>query len=124
MLDIDRFKDINDSFSHAAGDRVLQMVAKVMAETMGGTHSLARWGGEEFALLFVDATLEQAIDVAERIRRRIEAIDTTDIAPGHRVTVSIGLASRTGFTHHERMINRADERLYAAKRGGRNRVEA
>lgn len=124
VLDIDRFKDINDSFSHAAGDRVLQMVAKVMAETMGGTHSLARWGGEEFALLFVDATLEQAIDVAERIRRRIEAIDTTDIAPGHRVTVSIGLASRTGFTHHERMINRADERLYAAKRGGRNRVEA
>jgi diguanylate cyclase (GGDEF)-like protein len=90
---------------------------------MGGGHNLARWGGEEFALLFVDATLEQAADSAERIRRRIEAIDTSAFAPGARVSASIGLASRTGFTHHERMIYRADERLYAAKRAGRNRVE-
>jgi diguanylate cyclase (GGDEF)-like protein len=123
VLDLDHFKDVNDNFSHAAGDQLLQLVAKVMAETMGGTHHLARWGGEEFALLFVDSTLEQATDLAERIRRRIEATDASSIAPGYKVTASIGLASRTGFTHHERMINRADERLYAAKRGGRNRVE-
>ena len=71
----------------------------------------------------VDATLEQAADTAERIRRRIEAIDTSAFAPGARASASIGLASRTGFTHHERMIYRADERLYAAKRAGRNRVE-
>ena len=124
VLDLDHFKDVNDTFSHAAGDQLLQAVARVVAETMGGTHHLARWGGEEFALLFVDATLEQATDTAERIRRRIEAIDTTSIAPGFKVTASIGLASRTGFSHHERMINRADERLYAAKRAGRNRVES
>lgn len=123
VLDLDHFKDVNDNYSHAAGDQLLQVVAKVMAETMGGTHHLARWGGEEFALLFVDSTLEQAADLAERIRRRIEAIDASAIAPGQKVSASIGLASRTGFTHHERMINRADERLYAAKRGGRNRVE-
>jgi diguanylate cyclase (GGDEF)-like protein len=124
VLDLDRFKEINDNFSHAAGDRLLQVVAGVMVEVMGGSHNLARWGGEEFALLFVDATLEQAVDTAERIRRRIEAIDTTAFAPGARVSASIGLASRTGFAHHERMIYRADERLYAAKRGGRNRVES
>ncbi|MFN3965876.1 MAG: two-component regulator propeller domain-containing protein [Silanimonas lenta] len=124
LLDLDHFKTVNDSFSHAAGDRLLQEVAKVMVEVMGGEHPLARWGGEEFALLFVDATLEQAADTAERIRRRIEAIDTSDFAPGYRPSASIGLASRTGYTHHERMIYRADERLYAAKRGGRNRVES
>lgn len=123
VLDLDHFKDVNDTYSHAAGDQLLQAVAAVMAETMGGTHHIARWGGEEFALLFVDATLEQATDVAERLRRRIEAIDTSAFAPGYRASASIGLASRTGFTHHERMINRADERLYAAKRAGRNRVE-
>ena len=123
VLDLDHFKDINDNFSHAAGDELLQEVARVMVDVMGGSHSLARWGGEEFALLFVDATLEQAADTAERIRRRIEAIDTSAFAPGARASASIGLASRTGFTHHERMIYRADERLYAAKRAGRNRVE-
>lgn len=123
VLDLDHFKDINDNFSHAAGDELLQVVARVMVEVMGGSHNLARWGGEEFALLFVDATLEQATDTAERIRRRIEAIDTTAFAPGAKVSASIGLASRTGFIHHERMIYRADERLYAAKRAGRNRVE-
>ena len=123
VLDLDRFKEINDNYSHAAGDQLLVVVAGVMVEVMGGSHNLARWGGEEFALLFVDATLEQATDTAERIRRRIEAIDTAAFAPGARVSASIGLASRTGFSHHERMIYRADERLYAAKRGGRNRVE-
>ena len=124
VLDLDHFKVVNDNYSHAAGDRLLQEVAKVMADTLGDTFHLARWGGEEFALLFRDKTLEQATDTAERIRRRIEAIDTSDIAPGFKVTASIGLASRTGFSHHERLINRADERLYAAKRAGRNRVEA
>ena len=124
VLDLDHFKDINDNYSHAAGDALLQAVARVMAEVMGGSHHLARWGGEEFALLFVDATLEQSLDIAERSRRRIEAIDTSAFAPGARASASIGLASRTGFTHHERMIYRADERLYAAKRAGRNRVES
>ena len=124
VLDLDHFKTVNDSYSHAAGDQLLQAVARVMADTMGGTHHIARWGGEEFALLFVDATLEQAVDTAERIRRRIEAIDTSRFAPGHAVTASIGLASRAGLVHHERMVRRADDRLYAAKRGGRNRVES
>lgn len=124
VLDLDHFKTINDNFSHAAGDQMLQVVAEVMTDVMGGTHNIARWGGEEFALLFVDATLEQAADFAERIRRRIEAIDTASISPGQSVTASIGLSSRTGFSHYERMINRADERLYAAKHAGRNRVES
>ena len=123
VLDLDHFKNVNDNFSHAAGDRLLQEVATVMTDVMGGTHDLARWGGEEFALLFVDSTAEQAADTAERVRRRIEAIDTTEFAPGLRITASIGLATRTGFAHYERMIYRADERLYAAKRAGRNRVE-
>ncbi len=122
ILDLDHFKQINDGYSHAAGDRLLREVARVMAEVMGGVHDLARWGGEEFAILFIDQTLEQAEDRAERIRRRIEAIDTREFAPGYHASASIGLATRSGFTHHERMVHRADERLYAAKRTGRNRV--
>ncbi len=83
---------------------------------------VARWGGEEFALLLPDTSLQDAVCTCERLRQEIAAFDAGEIAPGLRVTVSIGVAAHLGLSHHERMLIRADERLYAAKQAGRNTV--
>ncbi|TNJ34682.1 ligand-binding sensor domain-containing diguanylate cyclase [Arenimonas terrae] len=130
LLDIDHFKRINDGFSHDVGDEALRRVAKVMQAEMGrenvgrwrGDERVARWGGEEFALLFPLAGMAEAMAQAERLRKAIEAIDCSDFAPGLNITASIGLAERTGLSHHERLVSRADQRLYEAKNNGRNRV--
>ena len=130
LLDIDHFKRINDGFSHDVGDEALRRVAGVMQKEMGreqigrwrGDERVARWGGEEFAILFPHADVAKAVEQAERLRAAIEAIDCTDFAPGLRITASIGVAERTGLSHHERLVSRADERLYQAKHAGRNRV--
>jgi diguanylate cyclase (GGDEF)-like protein len=87
-----------------------------------GDERVARWGGEEFALLFPHADMAEAQRQAELLRGAIEAIDCSDFAPGLRITASIGLAERTGLSHHERMVSHADARLYDAKHAGRNRV--
>jgi len=131
LLDIDHFKRINDGFSHEVGDEALRRVAAVMQKEIGeeqvgrwrGDERVARWGGEEFAILFPLIGTADAAAQAERLRAAIEAIDCGDFAPGLRITASIGIAERTGLSHHERLVSRADERLYAAKNGGRNRVE-
>ncbi|WP_133499893.1 GGDEF domain-containing protein, partial [Cognatilysobacter terrigena] len=87
----------------------------------------ARWGGDEFALLLVDCTLEQALSVAERIRSAVEVIDCEPFAPGFNVTASVGVAWSRGRAHSaslRTLVPRADEALYRAKREGRNRVRA
>ena len=130
LLDIDHFKRINDGYSHDVGDEALRRVARAMAKQMAkhpvagwtAEQRVARWGGEEFALLFPGAGVDQAAVVAEQLRAAIEAIDCSDFAPGLKITASIGLAERTGLSHHERLVSRADERLYEAKHAGRNRV--
>jgi len=130
LLDVDHFKRINDGFSHDVGDEALRRISRVMQDVMGreqagrwrGDERVARWGGEEFALLFPGAGLAEASLQAERLREAIEAIDCSDFAPGLAITASIGLSERTGLSHHEKLVSRADERLYEAKNGGRNRV--
>ncbi|MCX7033286.1 MAG: diguanylate cyclase [Arenimonas sp.] len=132
LLDIDHFKRINDGFSHDVGDEALRRVAAVMQKVMGreqigrwrGDERVARWGGEEFAILFPHAGVAEATRQAEQLRAAIEEIDCSDFAPGLRITASIGIAERTGLSHHERLVSRADERLYQAKHAGRNRVVA
>ncbi len=130
LLDIDYFKQVNDNFSHDVGDHALRVVSKVMQDAMdredfAAWHAgirLARWGGEEFALLFPGLDSAATRVCSERLRNAIEAIDCSAFAPGLRITVSIGIAERTGLAHHERLVSRADQRLYEAKNTGRNRV--
>jgi diguanylate cyclase (GGDEF)-like protein len=121
LLDIDHFKRINDGFSHDVGDQALKVVARVMVAELGEDR-VARWGGEEFALLFPDTDLAAATALCEGLRRAIEAIDGRDFAPGLKITASIGVAERIGLGHHERLVTRADQKLYEAKHTGRNRV--
>ena len=101
---------------------MLKAISKLMLTHSRAVDLVARWGGEEFALLFPDTSLADATLICERLRAAVEQFDASEIAPGLRVTVSIGVAGHTGFSHHERMLIRADERLYAAKQAGRNRV--
>ncbi|MGH8029007.1 MAG: two-component regulator propeller domain-containing protein [Arenimonas sp.] len=123
LLDIDHFTRINDGYSHDVGDQALRVVAKVMIDELG-VDRVARWGGEEFALLFPDTGLAAAQALCEGVRRAIEAIDCRDFAPGLKITASIGVGERVGLAHHERLVSRADGKLYEAKHTGRNRVVA
>ncbi|KFN42926.1 ligand-binding sensor domain-containing diguanylate cyclase [Arenimonas oryziterrae] len=130
LLDIDHFKRVNDGFSHDVGDEALRVVSRVMLAEMSrenvarwrGDERVARWGGEEFALLFPGCDINAARASAERLRAAIEAADCSAFAPGLHITVSIGIAERTGLAHHERLVSRADQKLYEAKHAGRNRV--
>ncbi|SMC29914.1 diguanylate cyclase (GGDEF) domain-containing protein [Andreprevotia lacus DSM 23236] len=122
VIDFDHFKLINDNFSHQTGDRVLQEGALLLQEGIRDADLLARYGGEEFALVLPGATLPVAVQVAERIRQRVANFDWDEIAPGLRVTVSIGCAQLRATDTIESLIALADQALYSAKRGGRNRV--
>lgn len=123
LIDLDNFKTINDAYSHGAGDRVLAEVAAVLRAHVRRDDVAIRFGGDEFAM-FLGAGLPEARRVAERIRQVILARDWSSIAPGLRVTVSMGLAAcRPGEAGHD-LYDRADAHLYAAKRAGRNRLAA
>ena len=122
LFDVDQFKQINDRYSHAAGDKALVAVAHALRDALDGAGMLARWGGEEFAVLFERVPLERARSICEAMRQRVEEIDCSEYAPGWTLSVSGGLAERDGALRHEALVARADELLYEAKRAGRNRV--
>ncbi len=122
LCDLDHFKAVNDNYSHAAGDEALRAVAGLIRNTCRSMDVTARWGGEEFALLFPETARDEAQRVCERLRLAVEGYDCSGFAPGQRLTISIGVADQTGLTHHEKMISRADAKLYEAKDAGRNRV--
>ncbi len=125
MLDIDNFKQLNDSRGHLAGDRVLRAVALAATTHLRGVDLAARYGGEELAFLLPRTSLADAHAVAERIRARIESLQIPDGDRTLRVTASLGVAawSDAGRDDPAHLVGRADEALYRAKRGGKNRVE-
>lgn len=123
MLDIDWFKQINDTMGHAAGDHVLKELARIMQQTLRETDICARIGGEEFAGILTETPLGGAMETAERIREAIANEQFTYEGGPIRITASIGVAEfRTGDKSIEDTIKRADDYLYHAKQSGRNRV--
>ncbi|WP_189457718.1 GGDEF domain-containing protein [Cognatilysobacter bugurensis] len=123
-FDIDRFKAINDTYGHCAGDEALARVARACQGTLRQFDRLGRTGGEEFLVLLPDTGLEAALPIAERLRQQAEALSFEDLAPGLRLTLSIGAATlRADETALEPLTRRADTALYRAKQSGRNRVE-
>lgn len=121
MVDIDRFKELNDRHGHAAGDMVLSAIARVMQNAMRRQDLLARYGGEEFAILLPDTPLAGAAHLAEKMRRQIELTEFPE-AVG-QVTVSIGCGASLGVPDFRELLIATDRALYAAKALGRNRVE-
>ncbi|MDH3905715.1 MAG: diguanylate cyclase [Gammaproteobacteria bacterium] len=124
LADIDHFKRINDGYSHAIGDQVLERVAQILSEGCRGTDFVARYGGEEFLLYFPDTGVDRAAQVCSELRKAVQQSDWTDIAPDFDVTISFGLAEIRNAKHSRSILDEADMRLYRAKRAGRNRVIA
>lgn len=123
QLDIDHFKRINDTLGHAAGDRALQQFAVTVKACVRDTDVLSRWGGEEFVLMLSETTREQGEALLERVRQSVAAMAVPDTDPPAHFTASIGLAEFLPGETIDQTLARADEALYRAKSGGRNRVE-
>lgn len=119
MFDIDHFKQVNDSYGHDAGDRVLVSVTRVANSIIRKSDMISRWGGEEFVILLPDAGLVKARQIAERIREKIEAADQGMVG---KVTCSFGVAEYRSKDDAVSIMKRVDQALYQAKEGGRNRV--
>jgi diguanylate cyclase (GGDEF)-like protein len=122
LIDIDHFKRVNDRHSHVVGDGVLRVLGREIARHSRVSDLAARIGGEEFAVLLPHTGYFEAFAVAERLRSSVAGLDLSQLAPRLRVTVSAGVASSTESTRAEGLLAAADGALYAAKRGGRNRV--
>jgi len=122
VIDLDFFKNINDSYGHSAGDYILKTLVTCVDETIRGSDMLFRFGGEEFTLILSGTDTEGAKRIAERLRRAIESYpflyDGQEIA----VTASLGIATLKTSDTPERLFNKADAALYQAKEAGRNQV--
>jgi diguanylate cyclase (GGDEF)-like protein len=124
VLDVDHFKAVNDAFGHAVGDQVLVRVAQACKQVLRRFDMLGRLGGEEFLVVLPDTSMEVAMQMAERLRRKVESLALGSLAPGLQITASVGAAQ----ADHEaddlpELVRRADTAMYRAKDAGRNRVE-
>jgi diguanylate cyclase len=127
LADIDRFKHVNDRFGHLVGDRLLRLFANILAQNVRGQDKVARFGGEEFALIFPGARLVDAVSAVERIRGILETKQWTVEPSGERVgkvTASFGVARLSADESGADLLRRVDQLLHEAKVQGRNRVVA
>ena len=124
LFDIDNFKSVNDTYGHPQGDRVLQLVAKVMRDACRSTDHPARYGGEELALVLPETDLEGGFTIAEAIRRGVEALEIPlEDGKSLRLTISAGVSALDRFTvDPAALIQASDTALYEAKRAGKNRT--
>ena len=124
MIDIDRFKRLNDTFGHGVGDHVLREVAQAIAHAVREDDVPSRFGGEEFAVLLKNPSAEIALEVGERVRRAVSSLDLRHMGvPGVSVSVGVAVADQPDIAV-EAVVNDADQALYRAKRAGRDRVVA
>ena len=124
VLDVDHFKRINDGFGHLAGDRVLKIIAGELRKRLRKTDFIARFGGEEFALLLPETPVEAGLTLLDSLRSDIQDCPFHFKGARIQVTLSGGLASFAGADSAEQVFERADRALYRAKGAGRNRIEA
>jgi len=118
MADLDRFKNINDTYGHNAGDRALKAISHILQKNIRDVDAIARYGGEEFVMLIPDADKDAAFSLAERLREELAKIKLDNLPA---ITISFGIATfPTDGTEVEDLIRKADAAMYAAKRAGRN----
>jgi diguanylate cyclase (GGDEF)-like protein len=123
LADIDHFKEINDRYGHLAGDRVLSGIGSALLGTLRQSDIAVRWGGEEFLLVLSGCDHAEAQRIAENLRQKIAASSVEVNGQQIAVTISIGVTQYDGTESPDQTVTRADTALYAAKNGGRNRVE-
>lgn len=130
MMDLDHFKEVNDTYGHLAGSKTLEETGRIIKEALRAGDVAARFGGEEFAAFLLDATYAQGIVAAERVRTALEQhefsaspMDSPGVQTTHRITISIGVAAYPDdSTDPIQLVELADSALYRAKRSGRNRI--
>jgi diguanylate cyclase len=122
ILDVDHFKTINDRFGHARGDEALKLIAEVVRTNVREIDLVSRLGGEEFGVFLPELEPPIALRIAERIREAVQATPFTNNGEPHALSLSIGGVTFTSPVSFSQLYRHADERLYAAKRAGRNRV--
>ncbi len=123
MLDIDDFKAVNDTYGHQVGDKVLKRFADTLKDSCRIYDRVGRYGGEEFLIVLPRTTLEQGLEIGERLRRIIEDISFDDVIEEMRITCSIGICASTSFLKYSSaLVAAADTALYEAKESGKNRV--
>lgn len=125
LLDIDHFKNFNDTFGHMVGDQVLKLVAKTLTDGVKGRDIVSRYGGEEFAILLPDTNSQGAFLVADKLRKDVESkkiINKNTGKPMAEITISGGVAEFAKTENIEALITRADEALYKSKNKGRNQI--
>ena len=122
MCDIDFFKKVNDTYGHNTGDAVLMHVAAILKNYVGDMGEVVRWGGEEFITCLKDCSLDEAVELAELIRSRVQESTCEYDGNTVKITMSFGVAVMEEPRSLEENVKDADEKLYAAKTGGRNRV--
>jgi diguanylate cyclase (GGDEF)-like protein/PAS domain S-box-containing protein len=126
MMDIDYFKNYNDTNGHLAGDQALKAIALLIQRGVRQTDIVARYGGEEFSAILINAGREKALEIAERVRRNVSdtQFPNESAQPNKDLTVSVGVATFSpSLSTLTDLIRKADHALYRAKRGGRNRIE-
>ncbi len=122
ICDIDNFKQVNDHFSHQVGDFVLQRVAHILKRFVRGADVVARYGGEEFVILFPEASALEAQLVCNRLRENIANAPWQELHPDLKITMSMGICDDTSLVDGFAMLDQADDKLYEAKRNGKNQV--
>ncbi len=123
LIDLDRFKAVNDGWGHPTGDRLLRAITATMAMVLRPGDVLGRLGGDEFAVALADSRIDQALVLAERVRRAVAALRIESAGGEIRFTVSIGVASLREASSLDPLLSEADTALYRAKARGGNRVE-
>ena len=119
LIDVDKFKLVNDNYGHNVGDEILILIAETLKNNIRVSDTLGRWGGEEF-LVIVPTPLEDTIDLANKLRKKIENITHPQI---NKITISAGVSKLESIDTLSSLVNKADQGLYLAKENGRNRVE-
>lgn len=120
MLDLDRFKLVNDTYGHNVGDKVLVEIAEILRNNIRNGDTVGRWGGEEFIIICSGTNAKQALRLSERLRNAIENYEFSEIK---HITCSFGVSTYNGEESIEKIINKADQGLYKAKENGRNLVK-
>jgi diguanylate cyclase (GGDEF)-like protein len=122
MIDIDYFKNINDTYGHPTGDRVIVTMARLLQQRLRKTDIVGRFGGEEFAVVLPDTDLDEAREVIDQIRKSFSLVRHAYAKGEFSVTFSCGIAAYPHYGDASQLCDAADKALYRAKEGGRNRV--
>lgn len=126
LIDLDHFKNFNDTYGHLAGDRALQQLSRILKNSTRASDIICRYGGEEFVVIMPATNMDNSTEKAERIRQHVESSQLDAVVPtqSSRMTISIGVASFPEYgADYDTLVGAADRALYRAKEGGRNRVE-